>query len=190
MIQEAGTDEMRQDVLDFFLINFHDIDPNAVPMTALDGMYAPLVVQFRDDVTGRLLGAALSCRAQVAAGSTFMKARGVPLESEADYSGVLDRHSELDLMSVAPEARGQGIGSQMLMYMEEKLCRRGVRVWFGNATADLQTDRLRGFYTSHGFTVLGQGEPLPPFFGKRWISPNAVPPAFYFYKKLASREER
>ena len=60
----------RHEVLDFFLAAFDDIDPNAVPMTVHDDLYAPLVVQFRDENSRRLLGAALTCRAQVAAGAS------------------------------------------------------------------------------------------------------------------------
>jgi GNAT superfamily N-acetyltransferase len=185
VISEAKTDATRREVLDFFLATFDDIDPNAVPMTVHDDLFAPLVVQYRND-TGHLLGAALSCRAQVAAGSALMKKQGVPLPPAADYTTVLDRHSELDLISVMPAARGQGIGSQMLTYMERQLRTRGVRVWFGNATVNLDVDGLRVFYTSHGFTVLQSGEPLPPFFGRKWVPPNAAPPAYFFYKKLTS----
>lgn len=49
MIHEANTDAARHEVLDFFLAAFDDIDPNAVPMTVHDDLYAPLVVQFRDE---------------------------------------------------------------------------------------------------------------------------------------------
>ncbi|MCV7289199.1 MULTISPECIES: GNAT family N-acetyltransferase [Mycobacteriaceae] len=184
MIQLANNDAERQEVLDFFLKIFDDIDSNAVPMTAHDDLYRPLVVQYRDNASGRLVGAALSCRAQVAAGSALMIKRGAQLPPANDYSAVLDRHSELDLMGVAPEARNQGIGTQMLSYLEKRLRSQGVRVWFGNVTSDLEVDRLRKFYASHGFTVLDTGQPLPPFLGRTWISPSAIPPAYYFYKKL------
>lgn len=115
-----------------------------------------------------------------------MKKQGAPLPPAADYTAVLNRHSELDLISVLPDARGQGIGSQMLAYLEQQLRVRGVRVWFGNVTVDLDVDRLRAFYTSHGFTVLQPVEPLPPFFGHEWVPPSAPPPAYYFHKALAS----
>ncbi|SKR67521.1 Uncharacterised protein [Mycobacteroides abscessus subsp. abscessus] len=72
----------------------------------------------------------------------------------------------------------------MLTYLEKRLRAQGVRVWFGNVTSNLEVDRLREFYTSHGFTVLDNGQPLPPLLGRTWISPSTLPPAYYFYKKL------
>lgn len=184
MIQLANSDEERREVLDFFLDIFDDIDSNAVPMTTHDDLYRPLVVQYRDNASGQLVGAALTCRAQVAAGSALMVKRGGQLPTANDFTAVLDRHSELDLMGVAPAARNQGIGAQMLTYLEKRLRARGVRVWFGNVTSNLEVDRLREFYTSHGFTVLDNGQPLPPLLGRTWISPSTLPPAYYFYKKL------
>lgn len=82
MIHEANTDAARHEVLDFFLAAFDDIDPNAVPMTVHDDLYAPLVVQFRDENSRQLLGAALTCCAQVAAGCVVMKKRGASLPPE------------------------------------------------------------------------------------------------------------
>ncbi|SKR67533.1 Uncharacterised protein [Mycobacteroides abscessus subsp. abscessus] len=101
MIQLANSDEERQEVLDFFLDIFDDIDSNAVPMTAHDDLYRPLIVQYRDNASGQLVGAALTCRAQVAAGSALMVKRGGQLPTANDFTAVLDRHSELDLMGVA-----------------------------------------------------------------------------------------
>ena len=40
MIHEANTDAARHEVLDFFLAAFDDIDPNAVPTTVHDDLYA------------------------------------------------------------------------------------------------------------------------------------------------------
>lgn len=184
MIQVASSDTERQEVLDLFLHIFDDIAPNAVPMTAHDYLYKPLVLQFRDDTTQQLVGAALTCRAQVAAGSILIMKGGAQLPPADDYTAVLDKHSELDLIGVAPEARNQGIASQMLAYLEAQLTSQGVRVWFGNVTDNLEADRLRPFYASRGFTVLDHGQPLPPFLGRTWVSPATVPPAFFFYKKL------
>jgi hypothetical protein len=48
----------------------------------------------------------------------------------------------------------------------------------------MEVDRLRTFYSPHGFTVLENGQPLPPFFGRNWMPPSAVPPACFFYKQL------
>jgi GNAT superfamily N-acetyltransferase len=184
VIQVASSGTERQEVLDLFLNIFDDIAPNAVPMTAHDYLYNPLVLQVRDDSTQQLIGAALTCRAQVAAGSVLFTNSGTQLPPARDYTAVLDKHSELDLIGVVPKARNQGIGSQMLAYLETRLASRGVRVWFGNVTDNLEAERLRTFYGSHGFTVLDHGQPLPPFLGRKWVSPATVPPAFFFYKKL------
>lgn len=184
MITAAQTNEERQEVLDLFLNVFDDIDPNAVPMTDMDPLYSPIVAQYRDPVTGRLLGAALTCRAQVAVGSLLLSRAGMSPPPEQDYTSVLDRHSELDLMAVLPEARGRGVGGQLLDYLEEELRQRGVRVWFGNVTDDLQVSLLRRFYSSHGFTVLEPGQPLPALLGKRWRLESAEVPVFHFYKQL------
>jgi hypothetical protein len=105
VIQVAGSDAEREEVLDLFLNIFDDIAPNAVPMTAHDYMYNPLILQFRDDATQQLVGAALTCRAQVAAGSVLLTNGGAQLPPARDYTAVLDKHSELDLIGVAPEAR-------------------------------------------------------------------------------------
>ena len=72
-----------------------------------------------------------------------------------DYTSVLNKHSELDLISVVPSARNRGVGSAMLKYLERELQLRGSRVWLGHATRDLDTDRLCAFYASHGFNVTG-----------------------------------
>jgi len=184
VIQAANSDSERQEVLDLFLNIFDDIAPNAVPMTAHDDLYKPLVLQFRDDGTQQLVGAALTCRAQVAVGSALMTKSGAQLPPAGNYTAVLDKHSELDLIGVMPQARNQGIGSQMLAYLEARLSSQGVRVWFGNVSDNLEADRLRPFYASHGFTVLDHGQPLPPLLGRTWVPPSTIPPAFFFYKKL------
>ena len=89
-------------MLDLFLRIFGDIAPNAVPVTAHDYLYNPLVLQFRDDATQHLVGAALTCRAQVAAGSVLITASGGQLPPAEDCTPVLDKHSELDLIGVVP----------------------------------------------------------------------------------------
>jgi len=75
-------------------------------------------------------------------------------------------------------------GSQLLNYLEDQLRQRGVRVWFGNATPDLDVDRLRMFYERHGFRVLPDGAPLPPLLGKEWVMPGTAQPTFYLWKRL------
>lgn len=184
MITEALTDAPRQDVLNLFLDVFSDIAPNAVPMTHDDWIYRPVVAQYRDEETGQLLGAALTCRSQLAAGSVTMAKMGAALPPQMDYTSVLDKHSELDLMAVRADARGRGIGGQLLAYLEDRLRERGVRVWFGNATKDLETRSLRSFYTGHGFTVLEEGQPLPALLGRQWHPGDDPRVAFHFYKQL------
>lgn len=78
---------------------------NAVPMSQFDGMYAPVIVRAVDD-GGGLIGAALSCRAQVPAMTSMTPARTMP--GLGDFGPVMDDHSELDLLAVAPHARGHG----------------------------------------------------------------------------------
>lgn len=181
----ADTDAQRQEVLDLFLHTFSDIAPNAVPMTDMDSMYAPLVAQYSDSDSGALLGAALTCRAQLPVGSMTLPPDAMP--PGMNYAPVLDKHSELDLMAVVPTARGRGIGTMLLSYLEHQLNAHGVRVWFGNATTDLDTARLRRFYCRRGFTVLDDGQPLPRLLGRQWHPPGAHPEvAFYFYKQLTN----
>jgi GNAT superfamily N-acetyltransferase len=181
VITEAVTDAERRAVQELFETCFDGIAPTAVPMTKDDSSYAPVVAQYHDN-EGKLIGAALTCRAQLAVTTVTAAAMGLP---ETGYRSVLDKHSELDLMAVVPEERGKGIGGQLVEHLEARLRERGVRVWFGNATADLEVDRLRDFYKGQGFTVLADGQPLPPLLGKdRWSMPMAEQPAFYFYKRL------
>lgn len=180
IITLATTNEQRAEVQDLFNRVFVGIEENAVPVIEHDYLYAALVPQIRDE-TGRLIAAAMTCRAQIAAGAIMASRAGLP-----DRSGVLpllDKHSELDLIAVDPTHRGQGLASQLLGYLEADLASRGVRVWFGNVTANLDVDRLRQFYNSHGFNVLPDFEPLPPLLGRNWTMPNSARPQFYFYKR-------
>ncbi|WP_405803755.1 hypothetical protein OG729_01595 [Streptomyces sp. NBC_00210] len=68
--------------------------------------------------------------------------------------------------------------------MGDRLKERGVRIWLGNAPRDLETTRLREFYTRRGFTVLPDGQPLPDPLGRSWVLPTAEQPAFFFYKQI------
>ncbi|GAB2736422.1 GNAT family N-acetyltransferase [Nocardioides pakistanensis] len=170
----AESEADRRDALELFLDTFADIAENAVPMPEHDRLFAPLIAQVRDK-DGALLGAALTCRPQIAAGMALMP--GYDL-------GKADRVSELDLMAVHPDRRGEGIGRQMLDFLEPLLAARGVRSWFGNATHDLDLARLRNFYANAGFQVLAEGQPLPPFAGQDWTPPFAEAPAFYFWKRV------
>lgn len=183
MIIEASNDGRRKAVQSLFESCFSDINPNAVPMVDADSLYQPIVLQYIDEGSGRLAGAALTCRSQVAVAHLTARELGI-LSGISPYQSVLDKHSELDLMCVAPGYRGRGIGTKLITELERRLRERAVRIWFGCVTSDLDVDRLREFYTRHNFKVLGDGQPLPPFLGKNWIPPNAEPPAFYFYKRL------
>lgn len=154
------------------------IAPDAVPRTSWGQKnFNVTVAQFFSD-EDELVGAALTCRAQVAVSSMMM---GDPL----GYAPVLDRHSELDLIAVRPDARGQGIGSALIDFLEQRLLAANVKVWFGNVTTGQDVDRLRSFYSRHGFTVGAPGAALPPLLGKSWTAPFRAPkPAFYFHKVL------
>lgn len=182
MIVRAITDSERQEVLEHFLCTFDDIDPNAVPMSRYDDIYAPIIIADRHS-SGEILGAALTCRSQVAVGPLVARLRGLPAPP-SDYTPVLSKHSELDLMSVVPGQRNQGIGSRLVKYLERELRRRGVRIWFGHVTSDLDTEQLRQFYNSHRFKVTEDGQTLPPLLGRNWVAPTSAPSAFSFYKKL------
>jgi GNAT superfamily N-acetyltransferase len=176
VISEAMTNAERREVQTLFEGSFPDIASNAIPAVKDDHLYAPVVLRYHDSKSGRLVGAALTCRAQRAVSASLMRQGG--------YEAVMGKHSELDLMCVDPEFRGRGIGSELVRAMEDQLRERGVRVWFGNATKDLETERLRNFYGQHGFKVLPDGEPLPDLLGKQWQMPLTEEPAFFFYKQI------
>jgi len=182
VITRAVTDAERAEVQDLFEATF-DIDAHAVPMTSEDDLYAPLIVRYTDQASGRLVAAALTCRSGMGAASATARRHNLP---DPGYASVMDKHSELDLMCVLPEWRGRGIGGQLIGYLEAELRERGVRAWFGNATKDLDLAALRAFYTRHGFTVLEDGQPLPPLLGKNWTSASTEPTGFYFYKVIAN----
>ena len=176
-INYADTDAERQHVRDFLAEHIPGIASNAVPRTGMDGAYAPLVPLVRGE-GGEIVAAALTCRSQLAAGASLMPVMG------GQYAAVMDKHSELDLLAVAEGARGQGFGTLLVRDLEARLAERGVRVWFGNVTHDNDAERLRSFYSQLGFTVLDEGQPLPPLLGRNWVPPGVEPPAFFFYKTV------
>jgi GNAT superfamily N-acetyltransferase len=132
------------------------------------------------DADGVLQGAALTNRAQIAVQSIMM---GDPF----GYASVIDRHRELDLLAVRPDARGSGIGTELLEFAEDRLSTAGIDVLSGNATSDLDLVKLRLFYERHGYTVHPSDDPLPKLLGKPWTHPMAPPAAFYFHKMLNGR---
>lgn len=176
----AATNEERAEVQALFSRVFVGIEDNAVPVVEHDYLYAPLIPQIREE-SGRLIAAAMTCRTQIAASAIMASHARLP-----DRFGVLpllDKHSELDLIAVDRSHTGHGYGSSLIAYLDAKLASRGVRAWFGNVTTNLDVDRLRGFYRSHGFTVVPDFQPLPPLLGRNWVMPNAAVPQFYFYRR-------
>ncbi|MFG2019534.1 GNAT family N-acetyltransferase [Actinomadura geliboluensis] len=183
MIIEANDESRRQATQKLFETCFSDLPHNAIPKLSDDHLYKPIILQYIDDASGALAGAAMTLRAQIAVGHLTAEKMGM-LSGENPYRSALNKHSELDLMCVAPEYRRCGIGTKLIEQLDRRLRKRGVRVWFGCVTEDLEIDQLRKFYSRHGFTVLENGQPLPPLLGRNWIMPDAEPPAFYFYKRL------
>jgi len=174
----ATTDADLQAVRQLFAKTFRDIAPDAVPFTREGHQsYGAMVAQAVDS-DGRLQGAAMTCRAQIAVTALMLK--GDPL----GYAPVIDKHRELDLIAVQPDFRASGVGSRLVSFLEEHLVAAGVELLFGNATRDLDLERLRQFYERQGFTVGALGAPLPLLLGKSWTIPNAAQPGFYFYKML------
>ncbi|WP_040320056.1 hypothetical protein [Aeromicrobium marinum] len=70
-IQYASTDAERLEVRQFLAEHIPGIAITAVPATAMDTAYAPLVPVIRAG-SGQILAAALTCRAQVAAGAKLV----------------------------------------------------------------------------------------------------------------------
>jgi ribosomal protein S18 acetylase RimI-like enzyme len=178
----ALTAQDRTEVQEFFETHFPDIAPDAIPAIEHDNLYDPIILTVRENGPGgRILAAALSCRTnEVVALLRF------PLMAELGASAkkVAPLHSNLDLIATATEARGAGLGAMLLTEMEARLAEKGVRVWFGCVTEDLDTVKLRPYYEQRGFTVLADGEPLPPLLGfPAWnLGKGGV--SFYFYKRI------
>lgn len=178
-ITTATTDSERAAAQQLLAGVIPGIAPNAVPGVAMDRMYRP-VVALAHDASGTLVGAALTCLPQVAAGIGMLPAAQRPRA----FDRTLDKVSELDLVGVHPTAQGAGVGAALVQFLEAELSRRGVRYWFGNVTTDLHVARLRTFYTRLGFTCLPDGTPPPPFGGVEWVSPYTERPAYWFWKTI------
>lgn len=178
----ARTDAERQEAQDLLASQIPDIDPAAVPKTAVDDMYRPIVPLARDD-SGRPIAAAVVCRSSIAVGAAMAHQLGTVPTRLAGFVRVLDRHRELDLLAVLPDARRHGVGRMLIQFLEDQLRAEGVQVWSGCATDDLAVSDLRRFYQACGFSVTGPSESLPPFFGYEWARPDAEA-AFWFYKEI------
>ncbi|MEG9224633.1 GNAT family N-acetyltransferase [Aeromicrobium sp. Sec7.5] len=179
-IELAETNSERAELQALFSHVFEGISDDAVPRVEHDDLYAPLLPLIRD-AEGSLLAAAMSCRTELASAAIMASriGRGDPF----GVIGLLDKHSELDLVAVQPSARGRGYGSRLIQWLDSELEHRGVRAWFGNVTVNLETDRLREFYRRHGFEIVPDFQPLPPLLGKSWMKRDAQMPQFYFYKR-------
>jgi GNAT superfamily N-acetyltransferase len=182
-ISVAATDAERLEVRDFLAAHIPGIAADAVPALRNDVYYNPIIPIVRDGTT--IAGAALTCTSQLSASASIRASKPGSLPpAAAPYLRLRDRHSELDLLAVCPTQRGRGIATALIEYMESRLRERGVRVWFGNVTDDLDVGGLTEFYRTRGFTVTELGAPLPPLLGVRWVLPAAEPAALYFYKQL------
>lgn len=133
------------------------IAPDAVPRTEFGQQMYNVTVALAYDDDDQVVGAALTCRAQIAVQSMML--RGDPF----GFKDVLDKHSELDLLAVRPAERGKGVGGALLEFLEAHLIAAGVQVWFGNATSELDVASLRRFYERHGFTVSAREFLLPRY---------------------------
>ena len=71
-----------------------------------------------------------------------------------------DRVWNLLFIAVAPEAKGTGRGSAMLLHVERELTQRGQRMLVIDTSSLPSFEATRGFYTSHGYTLVAQ---IPDF---------------------------
>lgn len=65
---------------------------------------------------------------------------------------------DLEMVVVAEESRGQGLGRQLVDHAAEEFRKRGYRLMSGSFYAHLP--HLEGYYQQLGFTVLDPGQPL------------------------------
>lgn len=175
----ASSQPERASIQAFFEVTFPDIEPDGVPAVRHDEIYTPLIPYLQDD-DGQVIAAAMSCRSQL--GAMAATAARAGRQDLFQLGALNDKHSELDLLAVQEDHQGLGLGSSLIRFLEAELVARGVRAWFGNVTVNLDGDRLRRFYTAHGFTVLPDSQPLPPLLGQDWVT-HTEKPQFYFYKR-------
>lgn len=65
-----------------------------------------------------------------------------------------ERVADVETLSVAPEARGQGVGSRLMDAVEEELRRRGVRAF--RVLVIAANDDARRFYEGRGLIPVSQ----------------------------------
>lgn len=180
-ISDATTVEDREELATFLLKSFHDIADAPVPMPEWDFAYRPIALLARKGP--EVIGGLLSCYSYMAATALRMKPGHSPLSDR--FRRLAPIHAELDLVAVSPEARGMGLGTQLIREAENQLADLGVRYWFGCVTTHVDVDALRNYYASLGFTVMDPGQRLPPFKGVEWVGPNHPETAFWFHKHPA-----
>ncbi|MCU1403777.1 MAG: acetyltransferase family protein [Glaciihabitans sp.] len=179
-VSTADDDASRRRVQELFSRTIDGASPTAVPKVADNNLYAPLVLQVHS-AAGKLVAAGLSLRAPMAIWYFAELKAG---EEQAELEEELDRVSNLDLMAVEPEFRGQGLGALLIAEMAKHLSHSGTRVWFGGISKSDNSASLVTFYEKHGFKVLEPGAPLPNFLGRRWTVPHTSEPRFWFYTTL------
>lgn len=178
-ISLAETDESRQEAQAFFEEAFPGDSRIAVPSMVMDLMYRTVLVTARDE-DGRLVGAAMSVEPHLTSGLGVLPPESRP----AELIRVAGKVSELDRIAVLPEFRGQGIGAQMIAFLEPLLAERGVQTWFGSGNEREDVVPLRRFFEGAEFTVLTDGKKLPPFHGLTWYPATLKNPPLWFWKSL------
>lgn len=158
-ITSADSDADHRSLRDLLARHIDDIAVSAIPELQDDRYYNPLVLQIKNEA-GDTVGGALTCRPMRAVASYTASLAGLP---SLGYESVLDKVSCLDLMAIDTPYRRKGLGRRLLQRMEVQLHQRGTRIWFGNVTNERTHQHVAAFYSEYGFTVLQQGETLPPF---------------------------
>lgn len=176
----AETSEERQAAQRLFEATGHEPSRIAVPDPEFDHVFRTVLVQVHDDA-GTLVAAAMTGEPYLTANLGMMPAQMRP----ATLVKVAAKASEIDLVSVLPEHRGQGIGTAMIQFLEPILRERGVRTWFGHALGDVDHVAVGRFWAHNGFTVPAPGEALPPFHGHTWEQTLTAGAPVAFWKSLA-----
>jgi ribosomal protein S18 acetylase RimI-like enzyme len=181
VITLADTDAARRCAAQLLAAHVSGATLEDVPPVRADGSIAPIVLR-ATDAAGATVGMALTRRAPMAVAYFAALEQGM---ERVDYEHELDLVSQLDPVAVAPDRRGEGIGTALLDELEARLAARGTRIWFGAiARGDDSVARAR-FAEARGFLVLQSGQRLPGFLGRRWTLPHGTEPLHWFYKRIA-----